>query len=407
MIAALVALLWATPPDLAHEVAAVAADVARARQLPARGRVTAVEVSRRTLDGMLAARVARRPPLDAPLFERLGLWPPGVDPAEALLEVLRAEVDGYYDPDTRRIYLVEGLEAEVRRDLLAREAARALADQHFAVKGLLGGHPSTDERLARRALFEGDATAVLLELRDVVPAPRGARLANHLSRGPEDTPRWLRETLAFPTWAGVALVARVLEHQPWSRVDALWRDPPASTEQVLHPEKYEAGDRPMRLGSEPVAALRDEGLRPGAEDTLGELGLQLFLEESGVPADLAQGAAEGWSGDRVVGYTGEEGAPPVVVWLTAWDSEADAREFEVAARAAASRLEPGGNALVRRKISRVVLVIGASGAPGEAACDAALGWPSRGGGPPRARPEPRASRRAAAKPKAKPRPRRR
>ena len=56
-----------------------------------------------------------------------------------------------------------------------------------------------------------------------------------------------RELGQFTHVDGLLFVARVRAHHPWSAVDALWSDPPASSEQVLHPEKYDACEAPIAV----------------------------------------------------------------------------------------------------------------------------------------------------------------
>ena len=54
---------------------------------------------------------------------------------------------------------------------------------------------------------------------------------------------------------------------PWSAVDALWTDPPASTEQGLHPEKYDACEAPIAVDEATLPGLPGFG-RPTATDVL-------------------------------------------------------------------------------------------------------------------------------------------
>ena len=79
--------------------------------------------------------------------------------------------------------------------------------------------------------------------------------------------------------------------------------------------------------------------------------------------DVARIAAEGWGGDRLALLEGPSGAG-AIAWATAWDSAADAGEFETAARTAIAGLHLDG--AVSRSGARVAIVIRSAAAPDEA-----------------------------------------
>ena len=93
---------------------------------------------------------------------------------------------------------------------------------------------------------------------------------------------------------------------PWPALSRLYADPPRSTEQILHPEKY--------------LVRRDDPQLVLLPDVRGML--ERFLPEA-----EAGTAGAGWGGDQFHPYEGAGGARRALVFLTAWDGEADAREF--------------------------------------------------------------------------------
>ena len=152
-----------------------------------------------------------------------------------------------------------------------------MTDQRFDLRRFLA--PSSDAATApldgdatraRLALVEGDATLATLEVVDgsgafLRPTALGA-LANRLrATAGEDQPPWLAEMTRFMHVDGFLFVARVRARQPWWAIDALWGDPPASSEQVLHRDKYESCENPIRgagVGVPAAARLRpSEGER--------------------------------------------------------------------------------------------------------------------------------------------------
>jgi hypothetical protein len=135
-----------------------------------------------------------------------------------------------------------------------------------------------------------------------------------------EAPVILSETMIFPYLRGLVFCARLTNDGGWKALSDAYREPPLSTEQVIHPEKYRAKpDRPMRI---------DLGtLEPGCDwhelgrNVVGEMQLGVLLRRHGGKA-----AAAGWDGDRFAVFEGPKGRL-ALVWLTTWDSEADAVEF--------------------------------------------------------------------------------
>ena len=116
---------------------------------------------------------------------------------------------------------------------------------------------------------------------------------------------------------------------------------PVSTEEVLHPSRYTANDRPARVGFAPAG--RDTLVY---DDDLGEFETRVALETWGAGEAQAIAAAAGWNGDRyeVLGST----SGTALVWASAWDTPGDASEFAQALRQAWERARSRGAAAGRR-----------------------------------------------------------
>jgi hypothetical protein len=111
----------------------------------------------------------------------------------------------------------------------------------------------------------------------------------------------------------------------------MFERPPASTEQVLHPEKYEASEDPVDVElPDGLIEGMGAGWTLGLEDTFGEYQIGIWLQDSGNPDATAALAAAGWGGDRMAYLTGPDGAD-ALVWRTDWDTEDDAAQFTTAA----------------------------------------------------------------------------
>lgn len=349
------------PAQLLKEAAAIERKTARLRGLHvrraiAKGVQTRAEIVRRVEQKLARDYSDEEIRAEAAVLARLGLLPPKLDYRRAVLELLQDQVAGYYDPVERKLHLADWIPLSLQGPALAHEICHALQDQHFALRKLIKPlKENTDRQLAQAALVEGDCTGVMVEY-TLLPqgldlgdlgGPTGKALKESLAAGGtgklKTTPRYLREVLLFPYLSGLGLIQKVRTTHPWSTVSAMFKRPPESTEQVLHPEKYWASERPVAIAWRPLPSLADyEKLRI---DVMGEFQLGVFLG-LGVDDAVATRAAAGWAGDLLYALRrkGEPDSPPLLVHLTSWDSDADALEYANAARhvLAARKLRPIG-----------------------------------------------------------------
>jgi hypothetical protein len=283
-----------------------------------------------------------------------------------------------YDAATGTLLVPNFLPVGSQRAALAHEIAHAVADQRFGLRRFLRLAPDRAPRLdgdaarARLALVEGDAVLAGLELvdrrenflgahalhalveqlraasREPSPEPSPDRVQDRVQDRAQDrffdaAPSWFTRLGQFTHVDGLLFVARVRAHHPWSAVDALWGDPPVSSEQLLHPDKYEACEPAVAVEESALPSLAGFG-RPVGSDVLGELVVRTWLE-SALPPEIAERAAAGWGGDRAGLYApapaesvtdGGTAAAPApgapLAWLTVWDDAAEADDFARAAR---------------------------------------------------------------------------
>jgi hypothetical protein len=351
VVAATVPVVPATVPvvegDMRVATDRLLAEVAAVRHIAPRGTLERRVETRAEARARRAAELAAADDPEsagrARLWRRLGLLPEGATPARLAAGRLDAAPTASYDPLNQRLAVPDWISLADQRSALAHALAHALCDQRFGIRDLLGidlegrHHLDGDAERARLALVEGDAALTAVEVDD----PRGALTGGHglsaltgeLGASGAGAAAWLRVTAAFAHGDGLAFVARVRARRPWSAVDAIWADPPQSSEQVLHPEKYDARDRPVVLPAPDLRAAA-EGFRDAASDVLGELGVRTWLA-SAVPATIAERAAAGWGGDRATLFVPIAESPPdagtapgpFVTWSTGWDDVTDAEDF--------------------------------------------------------------------------------
>ena len=283
---------------------------------------------------------------DEELLKLLGLVPPDTDLLEVLEAVSGEQVIGYYDTRREELRLVSGNGADSPAlvDItLAHELVHALEDQVFGLKESSG--TTDDESSARTALHEGTATYVMNEFVRCCVNPGDVALGSlaALFGGGEATklPPYVQRTLTFSYTAGDEFIRQLHSATgDWSLVDAaLKSQPPISTEQIIHPDKYVPFERPLEVKLDVGAQLAD-GWKRASGGTLGELDTRelLRLGDPGRSSD----AAAGWGGGRYelwqrTGEAPEDCDAPcrqrdalVLSWR--WDTAREAREFEPALR---------------------------------------------------------------------------
>lgn len=306
------------------------------------------------------------------LYTSLGLLPDDVDLEALLLEVLGEQIVGYYDPEGHRLVVRDDVmrslaasSVDEARVVLVHELVHALQDQHLQLGVLNEVERDSDADNAYHALVEGDATLAMMAY---VLAAQGTRIADVTARPDvlrsffestpgtggaalDSAPAILRVTLMAPYTAGAVFCGEQHRRGGWRMVDGAHRTLPVSTEQVLHPDKYELGELPDPIVLPRARDLESLGFVRTQEDTLGELELSIYLAQ-GTSSDRDLAAAAGWSGDRLAIYARAD-APSAVVWWTTWDTITDAREAEAAALRAG--LEAEGSRVVRE--GRAVLIL--------------------------------------------------
>jgi hypothetical protein len=366
-----------SPADLSATYATIESDVRAIRGLEARKPVDPVVlddagIKKVTADGFHRDNPQAQVDANERLLKGLGLLPADANLSDLYVKLLGEQVAGLYSPDDKALYVVSrsGKLGPTEKTTFAHEYTHALQDQNFDLSSLkLDEVGEGDRGIARLSLVEGDATLVmtLWQIQHLSQAELLQLLGESLN--PEVTaslngmPAVLKESLLFPYTAGLTFVQALQATGGWNAVNAAFTNPPASTEQVMHPEKYAAHEAPVDVElPADLPARMGTGWSKGLEDTLGEFQLKVWLDQvkaaSGEPS--ADQAAAGWGGDGVMLLDGPDGARAVVL-KTAWDTPGDADQFTEAAKSVVNHL--GNASIVPGRDGRSVTVILASSQP--------------------------------------------
>ena len=365
----------AGPPPLGRvteRVGDVARDVERVRELefdrlPRVRLVSLDEATRDSLRELDRYVPLRRQRIEERLLVMLGLLPPDARLRDLLGEALTEEVAGYYIPRTGTMALVrgagrDGFFAEIA---LAHELTHALEDQRFGIEPHGTSGFLRDRAVADAAVREGSATLAMVEYlaltqgggQELPPEVR-RRVLEELEGlalpASSGLPRYVREGLVFSYAAGAVFVSRLQGKGGWAAVDrAFGDDAPVSSEQIMHPRRYEAGERPVRVALRGLPEELPEGARLAARGDLGEFDTEQFLRHAN-GRRRSEEAAAGWGGSTFELWR-LPGGEDLLAMGWAWDSPRDSAEFEAAARLTVERL--GGAGAVNGSDEGVAVVL--------------------------------------------------
>ena len=284
------------------------------------------------------------------LLKAFALLPADASLTDLYISLLGSQVAGLYSPTDKKLYVVSktGAIGGLEKTTFAHEFTHALQDQNFGVGALkLDEIGESDRSLARLSLLEGDAvlTQTMWQTQHLTPAELGqiytAATDDASIKILLDMPAVLRESLLFPYSldGGLGFVSGLQGSDGWAGVNTAYGRPPASTEQIIHPDKYFANEAPIPVSlPKDLAARLGSGWKVALQDTFGELQMQVWLKQNTtIPASAAVDGAAGWGGDRVAVLDGPSGSWGVAL-RTIWDTAGDAAAFETAATPIVQRL---------------------------------------------------------------------
>jgi hypothetical protein len=197
------------------------------------------------------------------------------------------------------------------------------------IDSVLNLQRQNDRQIAAQAVLEGQA--MIGSILALMPGQDLSALGSFWSDGERrraireqeqrmpvfaSAPLIVREGLIFPYLAGADFVGWFKRFYPdtvpyGSRL-------PTSTEQILHPDRYRAGDSPVNLTFADAQSVV-------YTDGLGEYETRVLLTELTGSESTAAAGALGWGGDRyaVFDIAGQHG----LVWWSVWDSDSAADRF--------------------------------------------------------------------------------
>jgi hypothetical protein len=311
-------------------------------------------------------------------YVKIGFLKPGTDLRATLVDLYTEQIAGFYDPETKQLYLVEHGGPE-QAMLMAHELTHALQDQHFDLLPLEKSITDNDDRsMALTCLVEGDATVAMiafllkeqgldLDVKSLPDIGMMMNMSNQLGAllggdsGQEKikaAPKILSEDLLFGYTGGASFCQRLIKAGgSYKAVSQAFKDLPVSSSQILHPEKYFRHEEPNEITLPPLAERLGDGWKLLEKNVMGEFNTALLFKEK-LASGSADRAAAGWAGDAWQALEGPAGEV-VFCWYSMWDSEDAAARFADTYKKFAAKRDAEPNILVHLEGTTVVIVDGA------------------------------------------------
>jgi|SRR5580692_775863 len=290
------------------------------------------------------------------VLKKFGLLPRDFDLQTFLVALLREQVAGYYDVKNKTVNLLDWIDSEQQRPVLAHELTHALQDQSFGLeKWMKVGDTDLNDKKettaadiendeiseARQAVVEGQAMVVLVDYllaptdQSIVTSPQIAdALKETMLVGSDDSPEFknapifLKEELTFPYRYGLDFETELLRVGGKEKAFAsAFANPPRTTRQIMEPKTYLSGEQiePMRLPDFERDFKNYERFDVGA---IGEFDVAILVDQY-AGKEASDNLYPHWRGGYY--YTarpkGDPTAPLSLVYASRWSSPEKAAAF--------------------------------------------------------------------------------
>jgi hypothetical protein len=306
---------------------------------------------------------AKRLQRDEIVLKKFGLLDHDFELKPFLLQLLKEQIEAYYDSTTQTVNLLDWVDADEQKPVLAHELTHALQDQHSDLEkwddqtpddvstNATGDqeHLAKDEMdTARDAVAEGQATAVMFDYMlkphgmSLVKNPEVLDVLKNQMVGSEDSPVMARaplllsESMLFPYREGLSFEQDVWmdEGQEAAFTGALDR-PPTSSWEIINPREYEKKHIPAVPLLPDIHPLLDQLYRPYDIGQVGQLDLHILAELFGGDAatrDLTPAWNGGlyWAGQlRSATSPADQSSTKslALFYLSVWKNDASAQDF--------------------------------------------------------------------------------
>ena len=272
------------------------------------------------------------------LFLRLfGLVPEDFDYEKTVLDLMSEQAWALYDFKRRQLYLADWAPEDVLEFAMVHELVHALDDQNFNLLKFVKAAKDGEAQLARLAVLEGQASWVMTEwvLQQSERSLEGNRLLAITTASAtkfeaqqfpvyEQTPLYFREILIFPYTEGLIFQHDMIERFGRDGFRRVFERPPQTTQQILQPELYIAGQNPAPPGLPRMKAPK--GYKRVFEGTFGQLDHQILIEHHLGEGDRRK-LLDQWNGSQFRVYENRRDGKTMLQYAARWQDPEAASEY--------------------------------------------------------------------------------
>ena len=271
-------------------------------------------------------------------LKKFGFVPQDFDLAKNTVDLLTEQAAAFYDFHRKRMFITDWTPSATREPALVHELGHALADQNVNLeKFIKQGQKSDDGSLARLAVMEGQASWLMAEYlarkmgQSLASSPALLdTMAHSIESGASEfpvfdsEPLYLRETLTFPYSEGLLFQNAVYMRMKQKAFEEVFRNPPVSTQQILHPDTYFSRLEPTRPA---LPQLPDShGYKRIADGNVGELDHAILLDQYG-SRDESKAISPHWRGGAYALMERRSPERVVLLYAVEWDDAASAARY--------------------------------------------------------------------------------
>lgn len=295
------------------------------------------------------------------VMKKFGLLPRRFKLHDFLIKLLGEQVAGYYDEKTKAINLLDWIEMDMQKPVMAHELTHALQDQNFDLEKMTKKDEEIEKRgaeepnalirideesTARSAVMEGQAMVVLFDYilapsgRTIEESPQLIELMESQMEKSNDSPLldeaplMLRDDLLFPYGAGMKFVAQLLKAGGRKLAfTGVLEHMPTTSREIMEPQEYLAGHKvpPLLL---PDFGFLKKNFEPFDAGAIGELDVKILLKQFTDQA-VADRLSPDWRGGSYYAAARRGAKPPdtnssahvALLYVSRWASEKSAKEF--------------------------------------------------------------------------------
>jgi len=267
-------------------------------------------------------------------LKKLGLVNPDFDLKKTTVDLLAEQAAAFYDYRKKKLFILDTNATITQKPVLVHELAHALADTHVNLEKYIFRGKNDDGALARQAVMEGQATWLMSEYlmarmgTSLRNAPEMAEAMNRMTGSSsgmfpvfDSAPLYLRESLMFPYTKGFLFQQAVIVKMGQAGFTEVYKNPPASTQQIIHPEKYLAKVQPLKPL---LPKFEVKGYDELVDGSLGEFDHDVLFRQYGSEED-GKFAAK-WRGAQFRVLENKKDKRTALLYVSEWEDPLGAKE---------------------------------------------------------------------------------